>query len=163
MSADPSPKVKGVAADKVKAVVESLPSYKDGVFDSADVGIMLAGFGVPNTPQQVARKIKYLNIIFGGKMTLEQILSYMEVYHDANALMQAQMKTIDLDGDGFISMDEYELSLGCLAHLPEFEELEKNLTYAKFVELADANKDGKVSLEEARDFFTKQLEYGRKG
>lgn len=86
------------------------------------------------------------------KFSLDLAIAVLGKVDDTKALMKIHVTTLDRDKDGFIDESEFKCIVAMLLiHDPSFP----TVNYKTFVEEADTNKDGKVSIDEAVEWFSK--------
>jgi len=91
-----------------------------------------------------------------GRIPVDAFLDKMRVMHDTKGVVQWVVKMADRNHDGFISEDEYQEILGMLAEYDPKTAV-ASTSYRNMCAEADANRDGKISLEECGAWIALKL------
>jgi len=140
--------------EEAKAIFRSMPSYTEQI-SSKDIPRFHKALGWPSSPAQFQTYINYWDSFYGGVASLSQMIQVLRVIHDSVALMRDRVTACDLDGDGCVDPKEFKLLLKYLMiHDPNV----KSTSFETFLEEADTNKDGRVSIEECTEWVQKCLQ-----
>ncbi|OXA61758.1 putative calcium-binding protein CML20 [Folsomia candida] len=113
---------------EVEEAFKKMKTFSNDEIDAADVDLLLKTLAYTCTEEQMNAYLKLLT------------------------LMKIHVTTLDRDKDGFIDESEFKCIVAMLLiHDPSFP----TVNYKTFVEEADTNKDGKVSIDEAVEWFSK--------
>lgn len=138
--------------EEVEAAYRQIPSFKDNAIDSTDIEKVFKIVGFTPTPEQIAQYIVFWNACFDGKAPMDVMVDALANQNDAAQCMKACITGCDKNKDGFIDEEEFKVVVGMiLTHDPDFPKVD----FTRFAEEADTNKDGKVSIEEAVEWFAK--------
>jgi len=129
------------------------PTYRNGpeeTIQSKDFPAMWKEMKFVRTPEELSFLKACWDKNVGEVMTLAVFLEGAKVLHEAGGIARVLGKSFDKNGDGFISVDEFEELLKMVAVVdPKLE----NLTFDVFVKEADSNKDGRVSVAECGNWI----------
>ncbi|XP_021963582.1 uncharacterized protein LOC110859018 [Folsomia candida] len=142
-----------------EAAFEKTASYNKATrkISAADLGVMFENLGAFCTPEQLDEYKKMWNGPYHGFVPLDIMTKIMASLEDNAELMRVLVSWADVDGNGFIDEKEFNSLVKCLlAHNPQFP----IIAYDNFLAEADTNKDGKISITEAVDWFSKQVKKG---
>ncbi|OXA43250.1 Parvalbumin-7 [Folsomia candida] len=121
---------------------------------------MFQNLGFFCTPEQLVEYKKMWNGPYHGFVPLDIMTKVMASLDDNAELMKILVSGADVDGNGFIEEKEFNSLVKCLlAHNPQFA----IVAYDNFLAEADTNKDGKISITEAVDWFSEQGKKGKIG
>jgi len=143
--------------EAVKKVIEASPTYKPccgGTIASSEVPMVLQAMRMKANDDQVKAYQGYWDKHFKGRMYCEKMLNIMRNVHQNGTYLRALAENCDQDGNGFISEDELS-SLLDMMRIKDPSLTEAGMSFENFVKQADANKDGKVSIEECKDWMEK--------
>lgn len=139
--------------EKFRKVFRAQPSYEETIA-SRDCKAYGKSIGYINSEEAYDKYIEFWDKIFGGRITLTQIVKYLQTIHDPSQFMTELAISFDKDNDGFITKDEFEYGMETLKiHDPKV----KNVSYEAFLKEADVNKDGRISVSELKDWLTNNL------
>jgi Ca2+-binding EF-hand superfamily protein len=122
------------------------------VIDHSAFGIVTRALGMHLTPAQVESLWKEVDKDHNGTLEFNEFLELVKANHDPKercrvvADLYAAFKTFDMDGDGFVTLEEMR-SVMCdhgEAPLTEAEWAD----YEDFFKRADVDGDGKLTIEE---------------
>lgn len=137
---------------EVEVAFKKMPTFTDNKIDLSDMDAFLKTLGYTCSKEQMDGYKEYIRDSYNGKLVLEDVTAAFAVIDDAKEIMKIHVVAMDKDKNGFI--DEAEFKSGVkvlLIHDPSLNKID----YAKFVQEADTNKDGKVSIAEAVEWFCK--------
>ncbi|XP_035711329.1 troponin C, skeletal muscle [Folsomia candida] len=129
-----------------------MPTFSDATIDVADIDVFMATLGYSATQEQRDGYITFFNDAYNGKLILDVLIRILGSIDDTQEQMKIHVTALDKNGDGFI--DEFEfitIVQVLLIHDPTFPKVD----FTKFVTEADTNQDGKVSIDEAVEWFCK--------
>ncbi|OXA41473.1 Calcineurin subunit B [Folsomia candida] len=127
-----------------------MPTFCGDLIDLTDVPVLLKRLDFSCTEDQMAGYLTFLRDCHGGKLPLEVGIASLGVADDAREVMRVHIHALDRDRDGFVDEFEFKATVQlCLLHDPSLAKVNFN----KFVEEADTDKDGKVSIAEATEWF----------
>lgn len=139
--------------EKFRKVFRTVPSYEESI-SSKDLIDYLQSIKFIKPIETYQSYVEYVDKILGGRIELTQILKYIRTQHDSRLLMNEYLITFDRDNDGYVSKEEFEFGIETMKiHDPRL----KNISYENFLKQADANKDGRVSVSECRDWLNKNF------
>ena len=132
---------------------KSMPSYENEAISTKDIPAMVVGMKYERTPEQIAAYQKYWDEKGGGKIPLADALKgFTTVHSTSKYFAETYAAKFDTDGDGFISADEFKPILELMAsHDPKIA----GISFEEFINEADTNHDGKVSIEECAGWIEK--------
>ncbi|OXA48266.1 Calmodulin-like protein 4 [Folsomia candida] len=145
------------SSHEVEQPFRKMLSYngKDESISISDLGTFFAAIGYIYTPEQLKEYENYSNRLLGGRFPLDLIVKSLAFIDDAEELLKIHINALDQDKDGFIDESEFKTILITLrAHMGQGDYA--NVDYAQFVKEADTNKDGKISIDEAVEWFVKR-------
>jgi len=135
---------------------KSLPTWDGTKIKATDIPELIKKMKYERTPEQVAAYQNYWEQNCDGKVTLEEFLSSAKAVHDTSLYAMDYVKLADKDNDGFINAVEFKEILNLMiSHCTKVQTSGK--TYQDFVNEADINHDGKVSLEECAKWMRDRL------
>ncbi|OXA46319.1 parvalbumin alpha [Folsomia candida] len=131
-----------------------LPTY-DSATDTikvTDLEGLLQALKFIYTAEQLEQYHNYWTELFDRIIPLELLVATFGCHDDHNELMRIHVTALDADKNGYIDENEFKtLMKVLLLHNPNLPKVD----YAQFVKEADANKDGKISIDEAVEWFVK--------
>ncbi|OXA49759.1 Caltractin [Folsomia candida] len=119
--------------DEVERAFQNMRSYSETskTIEVSDLGPLFKCLGYRCTPEQFSEyEIMWIGA-FEGKIPLDVFAALMVALDDNGQLMKILVTALDRDKDGVVSEGEFQA-------------------------IADTDKDGKVSIDEAVEWFTKQ-------
>ncbi|OXA49816.1 uncharacterized protein LOC110854576 isoform X1 [Folsomia candida] len=138
--------------DEVEAALRKMPTFSDDSIDIADIDAFLVALGMDATKEQRDGYFTFFRDVHNGKLTFDVVIPALAVINDTKELVRVHVAAIDKDNDGLIDEAEFKAIFPfLLTHDPSYPRIE----FADFVKEADANKDGKVSVDEAVAWFCK--------
>jgi len=146
--------------EAIKQKFRELPTYKNEEYEGGyilppDMPGIAEAMGMERSAEQFEQYKLYWDRNFGGKVPMGQVVGIIENLHDTVATTLFTASVYDKDGNGFIDAEEFEEHQRIMAtHDPRL----KLASYNDFVKAADANKDGKVSLEEFKNWINACLQ-----
>ncbi|XP_021958907.1 calmodulin-like protein 5 [Folsomia candida] len=144
---------------QVEAAFKNMPTFRDATIDVEDMDAFLATLGFTCTKEQRDGYVAFFRDVHSGKLTYEVCISALAVINDTKELVRIHVAAIDKDHDGFIDESEFKAVFPfLLTHDPSYPRVE----FATFVKEADTNQDGKVSIDEAVEWFCKNGKDGKK-
>ncbi|OXA48705.1 probable calcium-binding protein CML20 [Folsomia candida] len=142
--------------EEVETAMKKMPTFADNKIDFADLAGFLDSIGYTYTAEQMVAYEKFLNEVHNGKLDLDIAINSLGVVDDTKELMRTHIEALDLNKDGVIDEVDFKAIVELmLAHDPAFPKVD----YEKFVEEADTAKDGKVSIDEAVEWFSKNAKH----
>ena len=97
------------------------------------------------SPEQIKAYLEYWDKNVDGKMSLDHFLSYLKSLHKTSLLFREIALKFDTNKNGIIDADEFKLLLELMSVQ---DPTISNLTYEQFIEEADKNRNGTVSIQE---------------
>ena len=144
--------------EEVRITFKTRPSYKpeDGGTISVDeVPQILEAMRMERNPEQVQAYKDYWITHFNGRLYLDGVVNILKNVHKNDTYLRSLAQNCDKDGDGLITEEEFADLLNLMTiHDPKLAQFKT--TFEKFVAEADLNKDGKVSVEECRNWLEKK-------
>ncbi|KAG4075486.1 hypothetical protein HA402_003311 [Bradysia odoriphaga] len=139
--------------EKFRKVFRTMPSYEESI-PSKELIPFLQAINYIKPMETYQKYIEYSDKVLGGRFELTQLVKYFEAQHDPRLLMNEYLINFDRDNDGYVSKEEFEFGMQTIRfHDPKV----RNISYENFVKEADANKDGKISVSECKDWLNKNL------
>jgi len=140
----------------LKTMFRDLPTYKPGGWVKAsDIPAIIQGMGYTRTPEQVGAYQAHWEDHYGGVVTLEAFLESASVLHDTAEYAKDYALRFDKNGDGQISAEEFKALINVISkHDPKLE----GITFEHFVEEADLDHDGQVSIHECAEWIRAKCE-----
>ncbi|KAG4071972.1 hypothetical protein HA402_006133 [Bradysia odoriphaga] len=143
--------------EKFRKVFRTMPTYKESI-SSKDLIPFLQSINFVKSPETYQKYIEFIDKVLGGRLPLTEAAKYLQAEHDPSLLLNEYLKSMDRDNDGFVSKEEFEFGMETVRiHDPSV----RNISYEKFVKEADANKDGKISVAECKDWLKKNTVPGQ--
>ena len=142
--------------EELKKFYKTLPSYndKDATISSRDLPAFIEAMRYKSSPEQNLVYQNYWNQNFGGKIPLGKLLLHLQQAHSTSQTFKEMALTFDKNKNGLIDADEFKEVLELLSvYVPATT----TLTFDQFIEEADANRDGKVSIQECADWIETHL------
>ena len=138
--------------EDVVKLFKSMPTFTDDSIASADSDTMLKAMNIQRSPEQLAAYRKHWDSFFGGRIPMKEAISIFKTLHERQKWFVVCAAHFDRNNDGFIDAGEFKdlLELST-THDPTLA----GLTYENFVEEADANHDGKITIQECADWIEK--------
>ncbi|OXA49891.1 uncharacterized protein LOC110854576 isoform X2 [Folsomia candida] len=137
---------------EVEAALKQMPTFSDNAIDVADMDAFLQALGMDATKEQRDGYVTFFREVYNGKLPLDVCVASLGVINDTKELVRVHVAAIDKDNDGLIDESEFKAIFPfLLKHDPSYPRIE----FDDFVKEADANKDGKVSVNEAVEWFCK--------
>ncbi|OXA49814.1 Calmodulin-like protein 5 [Folsomia candida] len=138
--------------DQVAEAFKKMPTFSDDAIDVADMEPFLKALGFDCNKEQRDAYVTFFREVYNGKLPLEVCTTSLAAVNDTIEILKVFVKAMDKDKDGFIDESEFKAIFPfLLTHDPSFPRVE----FANFVTEADTNKDGKVSIDEAVEWFCK--------
>lgn len=101
--------------EKLKLILQNLPSYKDNTIHNSEYIIFCNAAGIPTTPEQAEAYKNYYRVPRGDELIfIPDIMKVFESLHDIKAYCLTVAKHFDKNGDGVISMEEYEAGVAAM-------------------------------------------------
>lgn len=136
-----------------RKVFRKVPSHEETI-SSKDLISYLQSIHFIKPLETYQKYIEYSDKILGGRFEITQIMKYIRAQHDPRLLMNEYLINFDRNNDGYVSKEEFEFGMETIrVHDPRV----KNISYENFLKEADANKDGKISVSECKDWLSKNL------
>ena len=137
----------------VVEIFKSLPTFENDSIASTDMAVLIERMRYKRTPEQNAAYKKYWDLLFGGRIPLNIWLLIFKAIHERKKWYLVAATHLDTNKNGFIDPEDFKYMLDLtLAHDPTVA----GLTYEQFVQEADLNEDGKVSIEESAEWIEKR-------
>jgi Ca2+-binding EF-hand superfamily protein len=143
-----------------KSVWEAVPSYRkdDDSIDINDYGIFLTGIKFPHTAETLEGYMNYLRATTNGRFSFKGFVDIAKVQHDPKEVLKVYAEQFDKDKDGSISPEEFKVGIDTLhRHDPEHFSANIIVPFEQFLEEADANHDGKISIEELESWLERNM------
>jgi len=119
---------------------------------SDDIPLLLEGIGYDANSEQIEIYTKWWTQVYGGVLPLDLVCTLFGMADNIPKLLESLVCCCDFDKNGFVSEDEFKASVQfVLVHDPDFP----RVNYNEFLQQADKNLDGKVSIAEAVEWFVK--------
>ncbi|OXA36969.1 uncharacterized protein LOC110862756 isoform X2 [Folsomia candida] len=137
---------------EVEEAFKKLATYngKDETCQVCDLGPLLTALVYICTPEQFTGYVNLWITNYNGIIPMDVIAKLVASIDDNVELMRIHVTAGDRDKNGFIDEAEFKNIVPVLlAHNPDFPRVD----YEDFVKQADTNKDGKVSIDEAVEWF----------
>lgn len=139
--------------EKFRKFFRIVPSYEESIA-SKDIIPYLKSIGYIKNQEAYDKYIEFTDKILNGRIELIQIVKYLQAQHDPSQLMNEFAITFDKDKDGYITKEEFEYGIQTLKiHDPRV----KVISFATFLKEADANKDGRISVSELKDWLINNI------
>lgn len=139
--------------EKFRKVFRTVPSYEESI-SSKDLIPYLQSINYIKPLATYQKYIEYADRILGGRFEITQIMKYIRVEHDPCLLMNEYLANFDRNNDGYVSKEEFEFGMETLrVHDPRI----RHVSYQNFLKEADANRDGKISVSECKDWLNRNL------
>lgn len=139
--------------EKFRKVFRTVPSYEESI-SAKDLILYLKKIDFIKPQETYEKYIEYSDKILGGRFEMTQIMKYIRAQHDPLLLMNEYLVNFDRNNDGYVSKEEFEFGMETVrVHDPRV----RNISYKNFVKEADANKDGKISVSECKEWLNKNL------
>ncbi|OXA54845.1 calmodulin [Folsomia candida] len=139
---------------EVEEPFRKMPSFKDASISVSDLDPFFKAIGFTCTPEQFQGYENYSNKLLDGRFPLDLCIKSLGSVDDAEELLKIHITAMDKDKDGFIDENEFKTILVTLrTHMGHDY---PNVDYAQFVKEADTNQDGKISIDEAVEWFVKR-------
>src|SRR4051812_27204869 len=135
-----------------------MKTYQDGTIHNSEFAAFFNAVGIPTTEAQ-AKLYSYFHQKRRGddRINGAEVLNYIANMHDAKKLFLEKIKVFDLNGDGVISQEEFELGMNIVAAFDPVAFGEKGkIDFDKFLAEADSNGDGLIQLDELSDWLVKE-------
>lgn len=144
--------------EAMKVAFKKLPSYTEtedgGYILSSDVLSLASAMNYDRPPDQLKMLMQFYDKYNEGKLPFTVYVDAIAHAHDMRYSAKITATMADTDGNGFISADEYhDMYELLLMHNPKL----KAIPFETFLQEADTNKDGLVSIEECLEWLTIQL------
>ncbi|OXA38843.1 probable calcium-binding protein CML13 [Folsomia candida] len=137
---------------EVEAAMKKMPTFSHDHIDLVDMDAFVQEIGYSYTTEQRDAYITFFRDSHDSKILVEVLVAALGAIDDSKELMRIHVTALDKDKDGFIDESEFKSIIPfLLSHDPSFPKVK----FDKFVEEADTNKDGKVSIGEAVEWFSK--------
>ncbi|OXA53721.1 putative calcium-binding protein CML20 [Folsomia candida] len=140
---------------EVEAAYQKMPTYnkKHKSINITDPEAFQQAIGFIYTEEQFNAYARYFGEHHDGMMTQDLMAASFGAVDDAEELMKIHILAVDKDKNGLIDESEFKSLLSTLlTHNPNFPRVD----FDKFVEEADTNRDGVVSIDEAVAWFVNQ-------
>jgi Ca2+-binding EF-hand superfamily protein len=141
--------------ENLKEVFSSMPSFEPGGWAKAsDIPLLIQGMDYPRTPEQVKAYQEYWETHCGGIVTLEEFIQHASQLHETSKFAREYALRFDMDGNGYISADEFAALMSLMVeHDPRLP----RKSYEEFVDDADKDEDGKVSIDECTRWIEENI------
>jgi len=155
MSRDPNKPYSEQELNDLKFAFRSLPTHftntnSEDFIRTSDFPLLLKLTNLDKTPEQLAGYIKFFDDNHGGILPLSDFINNASTQHDSKKMLQAMARAFDKNGDEFISASELsELTKVLRIHDPKMNKI----PFEKFLEEADTDNDGKVSIDECDEWI----------
>ncbi|OXA49820.1 troponin C, skeletal muscle [Folsomia candida] len=137
---------------EVEAAFKKMPTFSDATIDVADLDAFMETVGYSASKEQRDAYVTLFREGYNGKLILDLLVSLLGSIDDPKVLLKIHVTALDKDKDGFIDESEFKTIVkALLVHDPSVPKVD----FTKFVTEADTNKDGKVSIDEAVEWFCK--------
>ena len=136
----------------LEAFFKTLPSYKDGEISSSDLPAFFKEMRFKRSPEELLLCQNFWDKNFGGQISLDNCFALVKSVHKTSHFFREAASTVDKNKNGQIDADEFKDVLEIILTIDPGV---KSLTYEQFVQEADTNRDGKVSIQECADWIEK--------
>lgn len=137
---------------EVEEAFRKMSTFKDDTIEVCDLAKFYAALGFIHTKEQFEQYYNFVVTLLQGKVPMELAVAGLAVHKDITKLLKVYIDACDRDKNGFIDEGEFEVMVKVvLHHDPSFGRMD----FDRFVKEADINKDGKVSKDEAFQWFIK--------
>ncbi|OXA46874.1 uncharacterized protein LOC110855971 [Folsomia candida] len=142
--------------ENLKSILRNLPSYKDNTIHNSEYITFCNAAGIPTTPEQAEAYKNYFRVPRGDDLcSVNDIMKVFESLHDIKAYCLTVAKHFDKNGDGEISMEEYDAGVAAMkAFDPDLFGEKGKLGFDELIKKADKNNDGKLQVEELAAWFS---------
>ena len=128
------------------------PTFENDSISSADIGPFLSELRIKRSPEQISAYQKHWDLHFGGRVPLSETILIFKAVHERKKWFLTCAAHLDVNRNGFINAEDFKPLLEMtVVHDPTVA----GLTFQEFVQEADVNQDGRVSIEECADWIEK--------
>ena len=139
--------------EELECIVEifkSLPTFEDDSISSTDIPALLEGMRYKRTPEQNAAYKNHWDLHNGGRIPLKEFILIFKAVHERKKWFLVCATHVDKDKNGFIDSEEFKYMCEfTAAHDPTAA----GVTYEQFLQEADSDHDGRISIEECADWI----------